>query len=93
MADARFLISGKVQGVWFRASTRDQALRLGLRGCASNLADGRVEVLAVGDAEGIEHLANWLQHGPPLARVDVVERRDGGADIEAQADASDFHIR
>ena len=48
MAAARFCITGKVQGVFFRASTRKQALRLGLRGYAKNLADGSVEVLAVG---------------------------------------------
>ena len=76
MASARFLVSGKVQGVWYRASTRDQALRLGLRGQAGNLADGRVEVLVMGDADAIEPLANWLQQGPPLARVEAVERRD-----------------
>ncbi len=75
MAAARFLVSGKVQGVWFRASTRDVALGLGLRGYASNLADGRVEVLACGTPKSIEALAAWLQHGPPLARVDAVERR------------------
>lgn len=74
MAAERFLVSGKVQGVWFRASTRDVAVRLGLRGYARNLADGRVDVLAAGDAMAIEALAEWLQHGPPLARVDAVER-------------------
>ena len=73
---ARFFVSGKVQGVWFRASTRDEALRLGLRGHARNLADGRVEVLAVGDAAAIDALAAWLGHGPPLARVDEIERRE-----------------
>ena len=77
---ARFFVSGKVQGVWFRASTRDEALRLGLRGHARNLADGRVEVLAVGDAAAIDALAAWLGHGPPLARVDRVERREAGED-------------
>lgn len=75
MAAARFLVEGKVQGVWFRASTREQALALGLRGFAKNLDDGRVEVLAAGDAGAIETLAAWLAHGPPLARVDRVERR------------------
>ncbi|MEO6154400.1 MAG: acylphosphatase [Thermomonas sp.] len=78
MAEACFLISGKVQGVWFRASTRDQALRLGLGGHARNLADGRVEVLAVGEQDAIEQLASWLQEGPPLARVEAVERRQAG---------------
>ena len=79
MVAARFLVSGKVQGVWFRASTRDVALRLHLRGHASNLADGRVEVLAMGGADAIEQLADWLQQGPPMARVDAVERHEAGA--------------
>lgn len=74
MSAARFLVEGKVQGVWFRASTRDQALALGLRGHARNLADGRVEVLAVGTDEAIAALEQWLHRGPPLARVDRVER-------------------
>ena len=50
MSAARFVVSGKVQGVFFRASAREQALKLGLRGYAKNLSDGRVEVLAAGDA-------------------------------------------
>ena len=74
MAAARFLVSGRVQGVAFRAYTRAQANALDLRGYARNLSDGRVEVLAVGDAAAIERLAEWLQHGPPLARVDAVVR-------------------
>ena len=60
MAVARFFVRGRVQGVWFRASTRDVATRLGLSGHARNLADGRVDVLAVGDADAIEALAAWL---------------------------------
>jgi acylphosphatase len=71
---ARFLVAGKVQGVWFRASTREQAQRLGLHGHARNLDDGRVDVLAVGEGEAIDALAQWLAHGPPDARVDLVER-------------------
>lgn len=74
MAAARFFVRGRVQGVAFRVHTRAQAESLGLRGHARNLADGRVEVLAVGDADAIERLAAWLQHGPPLARVDAVVR-------------------
>ena len=73
MTSARFIVRGKVQGVWFRASTRDEALKLGLRGYASNLSNGDVEVMAVGDAVAIEQLATWLQHGPPMARVDAVQ--------------------
>ena len=74
MASALFIVRGKVQGVWFRASTRDEAARLRLYGQARNLADGSVEVLAVGDAEAIDALEQWLLEGPPLARVDAVSR-------------------
>ncbi len=80
MSAARFLVSGKVQGVFFRASTREQARALGLRGHARNLDDGRVEVLAVGDAVAIDELAEWLQHGPPSARVERVERMAAAED-------------
>ncbi|RNF84122.1 acylphosphatase [Montanilutibacter psychrotolerans] len=80
MTAARFIVGGKVQGVWFRASARDQALALGLRGHARNLADGRVEVLAVGSEAAIEELIAWLRQGPPLARVDELERFDANED-------------
>lgn len=93
MATARFLVSGKVQGVWFRASTREEALRLGLCGYASNLADGRVEVVAVGDTDAIARLANWLQGGPPQARVQAVEHHDVDCDVDADHDAIGFQIR
>lgn len=74
MAAARFYVAGKVQGVWFRASTREQAVALQLRGYANNLRDGRVEVLAVGDEAAVERLAQWLRQGPPNARVERLER-------------------
>lgn len=77
MAAARFLVSGNVQGVFFRASTREQALKLGLSGHAINLEDGRVEVVVEGAGEAVEAMASWLRHGPPMARVDSVERSDG----------------
>ena len=62
-------VSGKVQGVWFRGSTQEQAKRLNLTGWARNLPDGRVEVLACGEQEKIAELYEWLKHGPQLARV------------------------
>lgn len=68
----RFLVQGRVQGVWFRESTRRQALALGIHGQALNLADGRVEVLAWGSPDALQQLAQWLDRGPPLARVDQV---------------------
>ncbi|CAN7441802.1 acylphosphatase [Pseudoxanthomonas sp. LjRoot143] len=74
MAGARFLVSGKVQGVFYRASTRERALDLGLSGRATNLPDGRVEVIAEGDAVALDALEAWLRLGPPAARVDAVVR-------------------
>jgi acylphosphatase len=75
MACRRFLVTGRVQGVWFRSSTRQQALRLGLTGRADNLADGRVEVVACGDAAALEALERWLWQGPEQAEVSAVEVR------------------
>lgn len=74
MPAARFIVSGNVQGVFFRASTRTEALSLGLRGWAKNLSDGRVEVVAAGEARALDALAQWLEDGPPSARVDAVVR-------------------
>lgn len=78
MPAARFLVGGKVQGVFFRASTREQALELGLRGYARNLPDGRVEVLAEGDERALDALERWLHVGPPMANVETVDRSDAG---------------
>ena len=89
MATARFLVSGKVQGVWFRASTREQALALGLRGHALNLPGGEVEVLAAGTPQAIDALADWLQVGPPLAMVEAV-RCVMRADQDDSADVRGF---
>ncbi|HBB40013.1 MAG: acylphosphatase [Nitrospirae bacterium CG18_big_fil_WC_8_21_14_2_50_70_55] len=66
-------IRGRVQGVWFRASTRNEGAQLGLTGWARNLADGRVEVVAQGERERLEAFLAWLHQGPPGARVDGVE--------------------
>jgi len=69
-------VSGKVHGVWYRASTQEKAQELGLTGWVRNLSDGRVEVLACGEEEQVESLYAWLQHGPDLASVDSVSRED-----------------
>ena len=76
MRCAKFLVRGRVQGVFFRASTRTQAQALGLGGYAKNLADGSVEVLACGTEDALNRLQSWLQLGPPAARVDDVSRID-----------------
>jgi acylphosphatase len=79
MQCARFIVSGKVQGVFFRASAREQAQRLDLSGYAKNLDDGSVEVVACGEAANIDALERWLQKGPASARVDRVARFDESA--------------
>jgi len=74
MPCAKFIVSGRVQGVFFCASTRAEAVRLGLTGYAKNLSDGSVEVLACGDSTALDELQRWLQVGPPAARVQNVAR-------------------
>jgi acylphosphatase len=73
-AAARFIVSGRVQGVAFRAFTRQRADALGLRGHARNLADGQVEVLVAGPPAAIDALGDWLWTGSPHARVESVQR-------------------
>jgi len=68
----RYLIRGRVQGVFFRANTRQQAERLNLAGYAHNLPDGRVEVVACGESHSLETLKAWLHQGPELAEVTEV---------------------
>jgi len=68
----RFRVTGRVQGVFFRETTRRQARLLDLTGHAVNCADGSVEVLACGRPEGVEQLAAWLWQGPAMAAVDQV---------------------
>ena len=69
----RFVVTGRVQGVFFRASTRDVALELSLRGYAKNLHDGNVEVIACGQVDAIDKLAAWLREGPRMAAVAGVD--------------------
>ena len=87
MPASRFTVSGEVQGVFFRASTREQALRLGLSGSARNLDDGRVEVIAAGDDVPLEALASWLHKGPPVSKVESVVRESWEEAVPAG-----FHI-
>jgi acylphosphatase len=70
------MVSGRVQGVYYRASARQRAQELGCRGYARNLVDGRVEVLAVGDPAAVSTLIEWLWQGPPAAHVADVQCTD-----------------
>jgi len=66
-------ISGRVQGVFFRSTTREVARKLGIRGWVRNLPDGRVEVVAEGEKEKLEELLNFLRRGPRAAKVERVK--------------------
>jgi acylphosphatase len=73
MHAAHLKIEGRVQGVWYRASTREQAVSLGLFGWVKNMPDGNVEAFAQGPKEMIEALAVWCRQGPPHASVTKVD--------------------
>lgn len=83
-----FFVRGRVQGVFFRASTQREAKRLGLTGWVKNRGDGSVEVLAEGEEEGLRELIAWAGHGPSASRVERVDVRWRGFSGEF----SDFRI-
>jgi acylphosphatase len=81
MIRRRVLVSGRVQGVWFRDSCRREAVRNGVAGWVRNREDGRVEAVFEGDPDAVNTLVNWSQHGPPRAQVtgiDVVDEEPAG---------------
>lgn len=65
----RVLVEGRVQGVWFRESTREEAERLGVRGWVRNLPDGRVEAVFEGESTAVDRMVEWAGHGPERALV------------------------
>ncbi len=69
----KILVSGRVQGVYFRAFTQNKAKQLGVKGSARNLADGRVEIIAETKSPTIEEFIKWCSKGPVTARVDHIE--------------------
>jgi acylphosphatase len=69
-ARARIVVSGRVQGVAFRAHAVREATRLGVTGWVRNLSDGRVEAVAEGARDAVDAFAAWCRRGPPGARVD-----------------------
>ena len=88
MVNRAFLISGCVQGVFFRDSTKKEALKLGLNGSAVNLPDGTVKVCLNGESEDIDLLERWLQIGPDLAQVESVIE----VDIDQQLELNGFKV-
>lgn len=81
-------VSGRVQGVGFRASVRSKARQLGVKGWVKNLADGRVEVVLTGNEKNVKELLNYIKNGPRLALVHDVKVEDE----EFQDDFSTFYI-
>lgn len=69
MTRMHVFVSGKVQGVWFRESTRQEAERLGLGGWVRNLPDGRVEALFTGPPPAVDQMVAWCHRGPDAAQV------------------------
>lgn len=90
MIKLKFLLQGRVQGVFFRKSTKKTAENLGISGWARNLSTGEVEILAIGNEKAVNDFTKWLRIGPKFARVDKLEilfRR------ETKKADSEFRIR
>ena len=83
----RLVIHGRVQGVFFRDSMRNEALQLGVSGWVRNCADGTVEAVVQGRPENVDALLRWARRGPELAQVDGIESEP------ADGDYSGFEIR
>ncbi len=81
-------VSGLVQGVWYRASTQEQARKLQLTGWVRNLPDGRVEVMMCGDADKVSEMREWLKIGPPRAKVSDVTHEE----VDWKDDLTDFEV-
>lgn len=88
----RCWVAGRVQGVFYRASAQQEAGKLGVRGYAKNLSDGRVEILAIGEAPAVAALVQWLWRGSSASAVTQVESID--VDAAELSDApNDFATR
>ena len=92
MQTARLKIQGRVQGVFYRQSTRDRARSLGLTGWVRNAYDGSVEAEVSGDKAIVEQLIEWCRTGPPAARVDTVDV-EWVEELQIHVAAGRFEIR
>lgn len=86
---AHVYVSGNVQGVFFRDSTRQKAEELGLTGWVKNTSDGRVEAVFEGPTGEVRQMVDWCENGPSQADVDDVEVEYG----EAEGDSESFEVR
>jgi len=89
MKKVKAIVMGRVQGVWFRANTMQEAKLLGVRGYARNLPDGSVEIVAEGEAAAVDALMTWAGDGPPMAVVRHVRVED----LDYDDEFSNFGIR
>jgi acylphosphatase len=80
----RVSVRGRVQGVWFRAWTTEEASRRGLRGWVRNRSDGSVEALFAGTAAAVDEMVAACRQGPPLAKVEAVEQAPAGDVAEGE---------
>ena len=88
MVNRSFVISGRVQGVFFRENTKKESVKLGLQGSAMNLSDGTVKVCLSGESNQIDLLERWLHVGPELAKVESVIE----VDIDQQLELNGFKV-
>ncbi len=82
------IILGRVQGIFFRATAREHAKALGIKGFVRNLPDGSLELDAQGEEDSLNDFLQWCRHGPPGARVDEVE-----INWEPPMEYGDFRVR
>ncbi len=86
MKTVKILAKGRVQGVFYRYSTKQEAIRLGVLGYAKNLLNGDVEIIAQGNSDAIQALFLWCKEGPAHARVDDIEIKE----VETNKEYNDF---
>lgn len=89
MKKVKAIVMGRVQGVWFRANTMQEAKLLGVRGYARNMADGSVEIVAEGETAAVDALIAWVGEGPPLAVVRQVRVEE----LDYDEEFSNFGVR
>jgi len=88
LVNRSFVISGRVQGVFFRENTKKESVKLGLQGSAMNLSDGTVKVCLRGEINQIDLLERWLHVGPELAKVESMIE----VDIDQQLELNGFKV-
>ena len=90
MEQIHLIIHGKVQEVWYRASTEKKAQELGVTGWVKNLPDGTVEVLAQGERAQLEALKDWCYEGPPAAKVEKIDQKWGEPEEKFKEFSKDY---